>query len=206
MADDYLIDETEYSNGKDEEDPILVAQRYLNIFHQIHIFNANKKAEFDQTLLSMPEKIKGLMTTIPGGRILLEHIKELEENKGISSGETSELIAQNLEEEKKSIDNLKPNSSSGGGELTLSADFAQSLATSLASALQSNNVTPTGTGNGMEEVAAMLNKSFSAYTASLQNLTASLIQHNTSSSLQTQTLSYNSDGATKFAKQQFDNG
>ena len=43
MADDYLIDETEYSNGKDEEDPILVAQRYLNIFHQIHIFNANKK-------------------------------------------------------------------------------------------------------------------------------------------------------------------
>ena len=187
MADDYLIDETEYSNGKDEEDPILVAQRYLNIFHQIHIFNANKKAEFDQALLSMPEKIKGLMPTIPGGRVLLEHIKELEENQGISSGETSELIAKNIEEEKKSIDNLKPHSASGSGELTLSSDFAESLATSLASALQSNNVAPSG--NGMSELASMLNKSFNAYTASMQNLTANLIQRNTASSVQSQVLS-----------------
>ena len=187
MADDYLIDETEYSNGKDEEDPILVAQRYLNIFHQIHIFNANKKAEFDQALLSMPEKIKGLMPTIPGGRVLLEHIKELEENQGISSGETSELIAKNIEEEKKSIDNLKPHSASGSGELTLSSDFAESLATSLASALQSNNVA--SSGNGMSELASMLNKSFNAYTASMQNLTAHLIQRNTASSVQSQVLS-----------------
>ena len=187
MADDYLIDETEYSNGKDEEDPILVAQRYLNIFHQIHIFNANKKAEFDQALLSMPEKIKGLMSTIPGGRVLLEHIKELEENQGISSGETSELIAKNIEEEKKSIDNLKPHSASGSGELTLSSDFAESLATSLASALQSNNVA--SSGNEMSELASMLNKSFNAYTASIQNLTANLIQRNTASSVQSQVLS-----------------
>ena len=187
MADDYLIDETEYSNGKDEEDPILVAQRYLNIFHQIHIFNANKKAEFDQALLSMPEKIKGLMPTIPGGRVLLEHIKELEENQGISSGETSELIAKNIEEEKKSIDNLKPHSASGSGELTLSSDFAESLATSLASALQSNNVA--SSGNGMSELASMLNKSFNAYTASMQNLTAHLIQRNTASPVQSQVLS-----------------
>ena len=187
MADDYLIDETEYSNGKDEEDPILVAQRYLNIFHQIHIFNANKKAEFDQALLSMPEKIKGLMPTIPGGRVLLEHIKELEENQGISSGETSELIAKNIEEEKKSIDNLKPHSASGSGELTLSSDFAESLATSLASALQSNNVA--SSGNEMSELASMLNKSFNAYTASMQNLTAHLIQRNTASSVQSQVLS-----------------
>ena len=187
MADDYLIDETEYSNGKDEEDPILVAQRYLNIFHQIHIFNANKKAEFDQALLSMPEKIKGLMPTIPGGRVLLEHIKELEENQGISSGETSELIAKNIEEEKKSIDNLKPHSASGSGELTLSSDFAESLATSLASALQSNNVA--SSDNGMSELASMLNKSFNAYTASMQNLTANLIQRNTASSVQSQVLS-----------------
>ena len=187
MADDYLIDETEYSNGKDEEDPILVAQRYLNIFHQIHIFNANKKAEFDQALLSMPEKIKGLMSTIPGGRVLLEHIKELEENQGISSGETSELIAKNIEEEKKSIDNLKPHSASGSGELTLSSDFAESLATSLASALQSNNVA--SSGNEMSELASMLNKSFNSYTASIQNLTANLIQRNTASSVQSQVLS-----------------
>ena len=39
MADE-LIENVEYSKKKkDEEEPILVAQRYLNIFHQIHIFN-----------------------------------------------------------------------------------------------------------------------------------------------------------------------
>ena len=43
MADSYLVNEEELSSSKDEEDPILVAQRYLNIFHQIHIFNATKK-------------------------------------------------------------------------------------------------------------------------------------------------------------------
>lgn len=56
VAENYLIDDTENTNKEDEEDPILVAQRYLNIFHQIHIFNATRKAEFDQSLLAMPEK------------------------------------------------------------------------------------------------------------------------------------------------------
>ncbi|MDO4162562.1 MAG: hypothetical protein Q4D80_06150, partial [Pseudomonadota bacterium] len=171
MADGYLIDETEYSNGKEEEeDPILVAQRYLNIFHQIHIFNAAKKAEFDQSLLSMPEKIKELMATIPGGRVLLEHVQEIEEKKGLSSGETSELISQNLKEEKKALTQQKPSS---GGELTLGADFAESLASSLATALQNNNVAANG---NITDLAIILNKSFNAYATSMQNLTASLMR------------------------------
>ena len=36
---DELNQDAEYSGNQDGgEDPILVAQRYLNIFHQIHIF------------------------------------------------------------------------------------------------------------------------------------------------------------------------
>ena len=177
MAENYLIDDTENTNKEDEEDPILVAQRYLNIFHQIHIFNATRKAEFDQSLLAMPTKIKELMTTIPGGRVLLEHIKEIEETRGINSGSTSELIAQNIEEEKKSIDNVQQHpTNSGGGTLTLSTDFADSLAKSLATALQNNNVAANGS---MNELAAVLNKSFNAYASSMQNLTNTIMRQNT---------------------------
>ena len=177
MAENYLIDDTENTNKEDEEDPILVAQRYLNIFHQIHIFNATRKAEFDQSLLAMPEKIKELMATIPGGRVLLEHIKEIEETRGINSGNTSELIAQNIEEEKKSIDNVQQHpTNSGGGTLTLSTDFADSLAKSLATALQNNNVAANGS---MNELAEVLNKSFNAYASSMQNLTNTIMRQNT---------------------------
>ena len=177
VAENYLIDDTENTNKEDEEDPILVAQRYLNIFHQIHIFNATRKAEFDQSLLAMPEKIKELMAAIPGGRVLLEHIKEIEETRGINSGSTSELIAQNIEEEKKSIDNVQQHpTNSSGGTLTLSTDFADSLAKSLATALQNNNVAANGS---MNELAAVLNKSFNAYASSMQNLTNTIMRQNT---------------------------
>ena len=177
VAENYLIDDTENTNKEDEEDPILVAQRYLNIFHQIHIFNATRKAEFDQSLLAMPTKIKELMAAIPGGRVLLEHIKEIEETRGINSGSTSELIAQNIEEEKKSIDNVQQHpTNSGGGTLTLSTDFADSLAKSLATALQNNNVVANGS---MNELAAVLNKSFNAYASSMQNLTNTIMRQNT---------------------------
>ena len=203
VAENYLIDDTENTNKEDEEDPILVAQRYLNIFHQIHIFNATRKAEFDQSLLAMPTKIKELMTTIPGGRVLLEHIKEIEETRGINSGSTSELIAQNIEEEKKSIDNVQQHpTNSGGGTLTLSTDFADSLAKSLATALQNNNVAANGS---MNELAAVLNKSFNAYASSMQNLTNTIMRQNTMQTSVPVTPNGNTAAATVAAQQNLQN-
>lgn len=68
---------------QDEENPLLVAQRYLNIFRQIHIFNKKRQDEFDDSLLKMPSDIRILLSTLPGGSLLLEHISELEEKRGI---------------------------------------------------------------------------------------------------------------------------
>ena len=51
----------------------------------------------------MPEKTKKLLATMPGGHVLLEHLKELEDQQGITSKETLNLIAKNIEEEKKSL-------------------------------------------------------------------------------------------------------
>ena len=185
MAEDLIVDDTEYSGNQEEEDPILVAQRYLNIFHQIHIFNQAKKDEFDQSLLNIPEKIKELLATLPGGRVFLEHVKEVEEKQGKNSGDTSELIAQNIKEEKKSIDSLKQHQGTGS-ELSLGADFAESLATSLAAALQNNNIASgnANSGGNMAELANMLNKSFNAYAASMQTLTNRLVSQTNTAALQ----------------------
>ena len=184
MAEDLIVDDTEYSGNQEEEDPILVAQRYLNIFHQIHIFNQAKKDEFDQSLLNIPEKIKELLATLPGGRVFLEHVKEVEEKQGKNSGDTSELIAQNIKEEKKSIDSLKQHQGTGS-ELSLGADFAESLATSLAAALQNNNIASgnANSGGNMAELANMLNKSFNAYAASMQTLTNRLVSQTNTTAL-----------------------
>ncbi len=85
MADE-LNENAEFGGKhKDEEDPILVAQRYLNIYHQIHIFNKERQNEFDDSLLTLSSDIRILLSTLPGGSLLLDHITELEENRGIIS-------------------------------------------------------------------------------------------------------------------------
>ena len=64
-------------NKEDEEDLLLTAQRYLNIFHQIHIFKEFRKKQFDEELMNIPQEIRKVIALLPGGRILLEHIAEL---------------------------------------------------------------------------------------------------------------------------------
>lgn len=85
MADELDKDAEFGGKHKDEEDPILVAQRYLNIYHQIHIFNKERQDEFDDSLLSLSSDIRILLSTLPGGSLLLDHIAELEETRGIVS-------------------------------------------------------------------------------------------------------------------------
>lgn len=91
-----LLNETaEYQGSKkDEEDILLTAQRYLNIFHQIHIFNDRKKNEFDQYLLDMPQNVRQILVVLPGGRILLRHIKDLQDARGIRDADLLYLLEQ----------------------------------------------------------------------------------------------------------------
>lgn len=99
MAEDLIDDDVEYSSNQEEEDPILVAQRYLNIFHQIHIFNQAKKMNLTSLCL-ISRKNQRIAGNAAGRTRFLEHVKEVEEKQGRNSGGTSELIAQNIEEEK----------------------------------------------------------------------------------------------------------
>ena len=48
---DELVESAEFGRKKkDEEEPILVAQRFLNIYRQMHIFNKERQEQFDDML------------------------------------------------------------------------------------------------------------------------------------------------------------
>lgn len=84
-----LNEEAEYAGNKqDLERMLLEAQRYLNIFHQIHIFSSKKKAEFEQSLIDMPERIRAVLLNLPGGRVLNEYIEDCEIKRGLREART----------------------------------------------------------------------------------------------------------------------
>ena len=84
-----LNEEAEYAGNKqDLEKMLLEAQRYLNIFHQIHIFNAEKKEEFNQSLIHLSDKLRAVILNLPGGRVLIEYIEDYEIKKGLRTART----------------------------------------------------------------------------------------------------------------------
>ena len=68
-----------------EEDPIIIAQRFLNIFRQLHIFSEEKKESFNKMLLEQPAEIRGALRSLPGGGLLQDYIDDLESKAGIVS-------------------------------------------------------------------------------------------------------------------------
>lgn len=142
MADE-LVENAEFGKKrKGEEEPILVAQRFLNIYRQIHIFNKERQEQFDNMLLELPSDIRILLSTLPGGSLLLEHIQELEEKRGlVSPNIKNEKMAEAKHEAellKKSAQpaNSSAKSNSNGGGVVIDASFASELSNSLSLALQ----------------------------------------------------------------------
>ena len=87
----YLVETTENIRGifnpaekNKGEEPIVIAQRYLNIFRQLHIFDDARKASFNQKLLELPAEIRGMFANLPGGSTLQEYVHSLEKKAGIS--------------------------------------------------------------------------------------------------------------------------
>ena len=60
-----------------EEDPVAVAQRYLNVYRQMHIFSQEKKDEFDQSLLNLQPITISIISSLPGGLTFQDYIDEV---------------------------------------------------------------------------------------------------------------------------------
>ena len=135
------LNDAEFGSNKDQEEaPILVAQRYLNIFRQIHIFSKEKRDQFDDELLALPQNILDFYKRMPGGRLLFEHIEDVKTARGIS------FVKMNKDDFSYDTGGSSGgNTASGsggvsapvvGGNLVMDASFAETLAQSMAAAFK----------------------------------------------------------------------
>lgn len=151
-----------------EEDPVVVAQRFLNIYRQLHIFNPEKKAAFNKMLLELPPQIRGLFGQLPGGAMLQDYVDELAEKQGIAKSTATQsadiadddvkqakILATALAEAQVQATakmqemgatpvaaplGVAPTATATTAKLAMDKTFAQEFATVLAAAMQKNSV------------------------------------------------------------------
>ena len=73
----------DYNKIGTEDDPIIIAQRFLNIFRQLHIFTDERKQAFNQMILEQPPEVRGSFSSLPGGGVLQQYVDDLEAKNGI---------------------------------------------------------------------------------------------------------------------------
>ena len=76
---------------KGDEDPVVVAQRYLNIYRQMHILSGERREAFNKMLVALSPDVKSIFSTLPGGAMLQDYIDEL---TGTKSGEDADDFTQ----------------------------------------------------------------------------------------------------------------
>ena len=81
-----------------EEDPVVVAQRFLNIYRQMHILSPERKEAFNKMLLELSPEIRGIFSSLPGGAMLQDYADELAEKSGVQKSVHS-ATAVNLNED-----------------------------------------------------------------------------------------------------------
>ena len=159
-----------------EEAPILIAQRHLNIFRQVHIFNKAKRDQFDDELLALPEVVINYIKKMPGGRLLIEHLEDVKTKRGIS-------FVKSSSEDFVSPDDtaVTPQPSAGGvptqyvgGSLTMDANFADTFAKSMAEAFK-QMPTPTINATGAPVASGDLGQFFEIIAEEIRTSRASLL-------------------------------
>ena len=88
-----------YNKIGTEDDPVIIAQRFLNIFRQLHIFTDERKQAFNQMILEQPAEIRGMFSSLPGGAVLQQYVDELEEKNGLVRSTPDAAPQANYEEE-----------------------------------------------------------------------------------------------------------
>ena len=133
-----------------EEDPFIVAQRYLNIYRQMHIFSPERKESFDKMLLELSPEIIGLFSSLPGGAILQDYIDDLAEKNGIEmsvgssmsnkvingeNNQQSQILAAALASS-QSQNLIQPQIVGGNAKVSMDKDFAEEFAKVIEGVLQ----------------------------------------------------------------------
>ncbi|MBE6448827.1 MAG: hypothetical protein E7018_05990 [Alphaproteobacteria bacterium] len=140
-----------------EEDPVVVAQRFLNIYRQIHIFNSEKKNSFNKMLLELSPEIRGMFGQLPGGALLQEYVDELAEQQGVEKAivaptagiaeedvKQAKILATALAEAQAQAGVAAPvvgaaTTPASPANIKMGKEFAQEFAGVLSEALQKNS-------------------------------------------------------------------
>lgn len=139
--------------NKGDEEPLIVAQRFLNIFRQLHIFDTQRRDEFNQMILSLPAETRGMFGVLPGGSLLQEYVDELEIRSGLAQSSLMPHQTDADQSETKSaspLSQVKAAAPGGNAKIVADANFAQSIAQAMSSAMQS------ATGNNKAEMQALI--------------------------------------------------
>ena len=171
------LNDVEFGSDKSgEEAPILVAQRYLNIFRQVHIFNKAKRDEFDNELLALPQNITDFFKRMPGGRLLVEHIENVKTERGIA------FVKANREDFDEGAGKTDtPGMVSGGvvqavsGNITIDASFADALAQALANAFKQLPQSPISSAAAPSAITADFGNAFDIIAEEIRTSRASLL-------------------------------
>ena len=168
------LSDVEFGSDKGgEEAPILVAQRYLNIFRQIHIFKKEKRDQFDDELLALSPSVTDFFKRMPGGRLLVEHIEDVKTERGIS-------FVKAKREDFTNGDDLTPaehpsdfKGHISGGNVVMDSSFAETFSKSLAEAFKQVPAMPAG--GGEVSFSSDLGKSFELIAEEIHSSRASLL-------------------------------
>ena len=76
MADSTKITKNYKLMGTDN-DPVVIAQRLLNLYRQLHIFSAEKKDAYNKMLMEQPPEVKRTLGSLPGGVVVQQYLADM---------------------------------------------------------------------------------------------------------------------------------
>lgn len=67
-----------------ESDPVIIAQRLLNLYRQLHIFSPEKKEAYNKMLMEQTPEVKKTLGSLPGGIVVQQYLADIEAEAGVA--------------------------------------------------------------------------------------------------------------------------
>ena len=134
-----------------EEDPVVVSQRFLNIYRQKHILSPERQEAFNKMLLELSPEIRGMFSSLPGGAMLQDYADELAEKKGVEKSthaadksdisseahQQAQILATALAKaQAQSNVNIAPSAVAAPSKLSIDKEFADDFAKIIGNIMQ----------------------------------------------------------------------
>ena len=105
-----------------ESDPVIIAQRLLNLYRQLHIFSQEKKEAYNQMLLEQTPEVKRTLGNLPGGIVLQQYIADIEEEAGLEVEDFSMFNSVPQENSQENLNAKTPKVSAITPSVTIASD------------------------------------------------------------------------------------